>query len=47
MLLGLGWGFGTILGLLAVPAACAAAAILFTQRGSAIAAQAVSGSYKV
>jgi AAHS family 4-hydroxybenzoate transporter-like MFS transporter len=32
-LLGLGWGFGAILAMLAVPAACAAGAILLTQRG--------------
>jgi MFS transporter, AAHS family, 4-hydroxybenzoate transporter len=32
-LLGLGWGFGAILALLALPATCAALAILFTQRG--------------
>lgn len=34
-LLGLGWGFSGILAILAVPAACAAAAILLTQRGGA------------
>lgn len=34
-LLGLGWGFGAILAILAVPAACAAVAILLTQFGSA------------
>jgi len=34
-LLGLGWGFSGILALLAVPASCAAIAILLTQRGSA------------
>ena len=33
-LLGLGWGFGPILGSLAIPAACAAIAILATQSGS-------------
>jgi MFS transporter, AAHS family, 4-hydroxybenzoate transporter len=33
-LLGLGWGFGPILALLAAPAICAAVAILLTQRGS-------------
>jgi AAHS family 4-hydroxybenzoate transporter-like MFS transporter len=31
-LLGLGWGFGTILGMLAIPATFAAIAILLTQR---------------
>ena len=34
-LLGLGWGFGAILGILAIPAICAAIAIALTQRGSA------------
>jgi AAHS family 4-hydroxybenzoate transporter-like MFS transporter len=34
-LLGLGWGFSAILAMLAVPAVCAAIAILFTQLGSA------------
>ena len=34
-LLGLGWGFSAILAMLAVPAACAALAILATQLGSA------------
>ena len=34
-LLGLGWGFGAILGLLAVPAVCAAVAILLTHREGA------------
>lgn len=34
-LLGLGWGFGGILAMLAVPAACAAVAILLAQLGSA------------
>lgn len=34
-LLGLGWGFSAILALLAVPAACAAVAILATRLGSA------------
>ena len=34
-LLGLGWGFSAILGMLAVPAICAAVAIVVTQRGSA------------
>ena len=33
-LLGLGWGFGTILGMLAIPATLAAIAILLTQRTS-------------
>jgi MFS transporter, AAHS family, 4-hydroxybenzoate transporter len=33
-LLGSGWGFGGILAMLAVPAACAAVAILATQLGS-------------
>lgn len=42
-LLGLGLDFGTILGLLAIPAACAALAILLTQRGSAAAALVASG----
>lgn len=37
-LLGLGWGFGAILAILAVPAACAAVAILLTQLGNAGAA---------
>lgn len=37
-LLGLGLGFGAIMGMLAVPAACAAVAILLTQRASAAAA---------
>jgi AAHS family 4-hydroxybenzoate transporter-like MFS transporter len=37
-LLGLGWGFSGILAILAVPAACAAVAILMTQLGSAGAA---------
>ena len=37
-LLGLGFGFGAILGMLAIPAACAAIAILLTQRGTAAAA---------
>lgn len=37
-LLGLGWGFGAILAMLAIPAACAAAAIALTQLGSAGAA---------
>ena len=32
-LLGLGWGFGAIISMLAVPAVCAAAAILLTQLG--------------
>jgi MFS transporter, AAHS family, 4-hydroxybenzoate transporter len=35
ILLGLGWGFSVILTLLAIPAVCAAVAILSTQRGSA------------
>jgi hypothetical protein len=35
---GLGWGFSAILGMLAVPAICAAVAIVVTQRGSAGAA---------
>ena len=39
-LLGLGLGFGAILGLLAIPAACAAVAVLATQRGSHAALQA-------
>lgn len=34
-LLGLGWGFSVILAMLAVPALCAAAAIVMTQLGSA------------
>ncbi|HUN90704.1 MAG TPA: aromatic acid/H+ symport family MFS transporter [Burkholderiaceae bacterium] len=34
-LLGLGWGFGAIVSLLAVPATCAALAILLAQRGRA------------
>jgi MFS transporter, AAHS family, 4-hydroxybenzoate transporter len=34
-LLGLGWGFTAILGILAIPAACAAIAIAFTQLGNA------------
>jgi MFS transporter, AAHS family, 4-hydroxybenzoate transporter len=34
-LLGLGWGFGAILGMLAIPAICAAVAIVLAQRGSA------------
>jgi AAHS family 4-hydroxybenzoate transporter-like MFS transporter len=34
-LLGMGWGFSAILTMLAVPAACAAVAILMTQLGSA------------
>ena len=33
-LLGLGWGFGPILGILAIPAMCAALAIAFTRRGA-------------
>jgi MFS transporter, AAHS family, 4-hydroxybenzoate transporter len=37
-LLGLGWGFSAILGLLAAPAICAAIAIMMTQFGSAHAA---------
>jgi AAHS family 4-hydroxybenzoate transporter-like MFS transporter len=41
-LLGLGLGFGPILAMLAIPATCAAIAVLATQRGSsALAAQAV------
>lgn len=43
-LLGLGWGFGTILALLAVPAGCAAIAILLTRRGSEAALLAQSGT---
>jgi AAHS family 4-hydroxybenzoate transporter-like MFS transporter len=38
-LLGLGWGFSAILSMLAVPAVCAAVAILLTQLGSAGAAR--------
>jgi MFS transporter, AAHS family, 4-hydroxybenzoate transporter len=34
-LLGLGWGFGAILGLLTIPAACAAIAIILAQLGNA------------
>jgi AAHS family 4-hydroxybenzoate transporter-like MFS transporter len=34
-LLGLGWGFGAIFAALAVPAFCAAAAIVLTQAGGA------------
>jgi AAHS family 4-hydroxybenzoate transporter-like MFS transporter len=34
-LLGLGWGFDAILAMLAIPAACAALAIAFAQRGGA------------
>ena len=34
-LLGLGWGFSVILAMLAIPAVCAAIAILLTQLGSA------------
>jgi AAHS family 4-hydroxybenzoate transporter-like MFS transporter len=41
-LLGLGLGFGPILAMLAIPAACAAIAILVTQRGSAAALAAAS-----
>jgi len=37
-LLRLGWGFSAILAMLAVPAICAAVAIVLTQRGSAGAA---------
>jgi AAHS family 4-hydroxybenzoate transporter-like MFS transporter len=37
-LLGLGLGFGAILAMLAIPATCAAIAILRTQRGSDAAA---------
>ena len=34
-LLGMGWGFGAIFGALAVPAFCAAVAIVLTQTGGA------------
>jgi MFS transporter, AAHS family, 4-hydroxybenzoate transporter len=39
-LLGLGWGFGAILGALALPAICAAIAIIVTQFGSGAGAKA-------
>lgn len=43
-LLGMGLGFGTILSMLAIPAVCAAVAILLTQRGHASATTAAGDS---
>ena len=45
-LLGLGWGFGAILSLLAIPAIGAAIAVRLTRRGSEAAALVQSGTYR-